>query len=76
MTKAYVLINSDIGKERKVMKDLEKIENVRGVWEVYGVYDIVTELEGNEKEDIDYCVRNKIRTLDDVRSILAMFVVE
>jgi hypothetical protein len=43
MPSAFVLINSEIGAEEEVLKDLRKIENVR---EAYVVVNLAPEVQG------------------------------
>ena len=39
MPMAFILVNADLGAEESLVKELEKIENVKEVYLVYGVYD-------------------------------------
>ena len=45
MKKAFVLVNTDLGSETEVMSELEKVKGIARVYEVYGVYDVVVEVE-------------------------------
>jgi len=58
------------------MKELRSIENVREVFIVYGVYDIIARIEGQTMEKVKETITWKIRRLDRVRSTLTMIVVE
>lgn len=73
---AFVLINADLGAEEQLMKELRSIENVREVFIVYGVYDIIARIEGQTMEKVKETITWKIRRLDRVRSTLTMIVVE
>lgn len=42
---AFILINAEVGYEAEVLKELEKIPEVKEACQVYGVYDIVAKLE-------------------------------
>lgn len=76
MPMAFVLINADLGAEEELVKELRGIENVREVYTVYGVYDIVTKVEADTMEKVKETITWKIRRLDKVRSTLTMIVVE
>lgn len=45
MPQAFVLINSEIGAEEEVLRNLKKFESVKEAYIVYGVYDIVARVE-------------------------------
>ena len=76
MPTAFVLINVELGAEEELVKGLKKIENVREVYVVYGVYDIIAKIEADTMERLKETVTWKIRRLDKVRSTLTMIVVE
>ena len=73
---AFVLINADLDAEEQLMKELRSIENVKEVFIVYGVYDIIARIEGQTMEKVKETITWKIRRLDRVRSTLTMIVVE
>lgn len=76
MPMAFVLINADLGAEEQLVKELKGIENVKEVYVVYGVYDIVAKVEADAMEKVKETITWKIRRLDRVRSTLTMIVVE
>jgi DNA-binding Lrp family transcriptional regulator len=76
MPMAFVLINADLGAEEQLIKELRSIENVKEVYIVYGVYDIIARIEGQTMEKVKETITWKIRRLDRVRSTLTMIVVE
>jgi len=76
MPLAFVLINADLGSEEDLVKELRAIENVKEVYIVYGVYDIVAKIEADTMEKVKETITWKIRRLDKVRSTLTMIVVE
>jgi DNA-binding Lrp family transcriptional regulator len=73
---AFVLINADLGAEEQLVKDLKGTENVKEVYVVYGVYDIVAKIKADTMEKVKETITWKIRRLDRVRSTLTMIVVE
>jgi len=76
MPTAFVLINTEIGSEADVLKDLKKVEGVDEVHAVYGVYDIIARIKANTMDRLKEIVTWKVRRLDKVRSTLTMIVVE
>ena len=73
---AFVLINSELGKEENILKELRSIENISEAHFVYGVYDIIAKVEAESMEKLKEIVTFKIRRLSDVRSTLTMTVAE
>ena len=47
---AYVLLNTEIGSEKQVLKALKKIEGVEEAHSLWGVYDIIANIKA---ENID-----------------------
>jgi DNA-binding Lrp family transcriptional regulator len=76
MPKAFVLINTEIGSEADVLKDLRKIEGVEEAFSVYGVYDIIAKVSAESMDKLKEIVTWRIRRLDKVRSTLTMIIVE
>jgi DNA-binding Lrp family transcriptional regulator len=70
------LVNADLGAEEDLLKKLREIPNVREVYVVYGVYDIVARVEADTMEKVKETITWHIRRLDKVRSTLTMIVVE
>lgn len=75
MPTAFVLINTEIGSESDVLKELKK-EGVEEASAVYGVYDIVARVKADTMDKLKEIVTWRIRRLDKVRSTLTMIVVE
>jgi len=76
MPTAFVLINTEIGSEADVLKDLKKVEGVEEAHAVYGVYDIIARVKADTMDKLKETVTWKVRRLDKVRSTLTMIVVE
>lgn len=74
MSIAFVLINADLGSEEEIVSELKKIEGVKEVYMVYGVYDIIAKMEAETMDKVKDIVTWKIRRLDKVRSTLTMIV--
>jgi DNA-binding Lrp family transcriptional regulator len=76
MPTAFVLVNTEIGSEADVLKDLKKVEGVSEAFAVYGVYDIIASVKADTMDKLKEIVTWRIRRLDKVRSTLTMIVVE
>jgi DNA-binding Lrp family transcriptional regulator len=76
LAKAFVLINADLGAEDELVSELKKIPNVKEVYVVYGVYDLIAKVESDDMEKVKETITWHIRRLEKVRSTLTMIVVE
>lgn len=76
MYSAFVLMNAELGKENKLVKELRQIPNVKEVYGVYGVYDVLMEIEAESMESLRDIITAKIRKLDGVKSTLTMIIVK
>lgn len=76
MPKAFVLMNAELGSEDSLVNDLRKLESVREVYQVYGVYDIVAQVEADTMEKVKETITWKLRKLNGVKSTLTMIVME
>jgi DNA-binding Lrp family transcriptional regulator len=75
MPTAFVLINTEIGSEEEVLNELKKISYIKEAYVVYGVYDIVAQVEAETMDKLKEVVSWSVRRLDKVRSTLTMLVV-
>ncbi len=73
---AIVLINTEIGSENEVAQILSRIEGVKEVYEVYGIYDIVVKVEAQTHEALREIIINRIRRIPKVKSTTTMLVIE
>ena len=76
MVKAFALINAETGAEDEIISTLKKMKGVKEVYFVFGVYDIVTEIEADSMTELKEVTIRNIRRLDKVRSTLTMIAVE
>lgn len=73
---AFVLITSELGKELAVVEGLRKIQNVKEAYTLYGVYDVIAQVECEGESDLRNLVTNRIRALNDVRATMTLMVAE
>ena len=74
MLSALVLLNTEIGSEAGVLKELRKIESVEEASLVYGEYDIVLRLELTSLRELKQTVTWKIRKMDYVKATQTMII--
>jgi len=76
MHSAFVLMNAELGKETQIVNELEKIPNVKEVYPVYGVYDVMMVIESDSMETLRETITSKVRKLDGIKSTLTMIIVK
>jgi DNA-binding Lrp family transcriptional regulator len=76
MPKAFVLMNAELGSEDSIVGELRRLEGVKEVFQVYGVYDIVAQVESDTMEKVKEIITWKLRKLNGVKSTLTMIVME
>ena len=74
MPKAFVLLNTEVSSEEEVIAALNKFDEVVSTHVVYGVYDIIAEVEAETFELLKDGVLESIRTLENIRSTVTMIV--
>jgi len=70
--KAYVLMNTELGREASIMDALKDVKEIKGMYSIYGVYDIIVEVEAESVGEVKEIVFNKIRRLDHVKSTVTL----
>jgi DNA-binding Lrp family transcriptional regulator len=73
MALAFILVNTELGREKDVLERLLGISTVRDVYEVYGVYDIILKVEADGRNAFQRAVAG-IRGVAGVRSTHTMIV--
>ncbi|MFQ5977885.1 MAG: Lrp/AsnC family transcriptional regulator [Candidatus Heimdallarchaeota archaeon] len=76
MPTAFVLVNSEIGAEDKVLEAVKQISVVRDAYVVYGVYDIILRVAAPSMGELKEIIATHIRTLENVHSTMTMVVME
>ncbi|MGD0424599.1 MAG: Lrp/AsnC ligand binding domain-containing protein [Candidatus Bathyarchaeia archaeon] len=76
MALCYVLLNVEPGSEENVLNEVRKVPNVKNSHRVYGVYDMIAEVEADSMDALKEIVTWKIRRLNGVRSTLTAIVIE
>jgi len=81
MPTSYILINSDLGADETIIKNIkESLADEKDIQYkikgVYGVYDIVLKLTSENADTLRSTITNKIRKIISVQSTLTMMVIE
>jgi DNA-binding Lrp family transcriptional regulator len=76
MPTAFVLINTELGAETDVLKELKKVEGVEEAYGVYGTYDIIARVKADTMDKLKETVTWHVRRLDKVRATLTLMAVE
>ena len=72
MTKAYVLINCDLGSEKNIISSLKTTNNVTEVHGTLGLYDIIAKIESDSDEEIQKTVTHVIRKIPKIHSTITL----
>ena len=74
-TKAYILIETAVGKSRDVSSELHSLGGVETVDPVTGPYDIIAVVAGNDLNAVGDLVTSQIHTIDGiVRTVTCLSV--
>jgi DNA-binding Lrp family transcriptional regulator len=74
MPSAILLINVEIGKESDILQELCSMPEVEKALLVYGVYDLVVNVQAHTMEMLEDAITLKIRRITGIRSTLTLIV--
>ncbi len=72
MAKAYVMMNCDLGSETDLIKSLEKIEGVKEAYGIFGLYDLIVQIELDSENAIQNAVTKTIRKMSKIHSTMTL----
>ena len=70
--KAYVLVNTELGQEASVVEELSVVPGINSANSLYGIYDVIVEVEAETMEKVKEIVFNNIRRLDSVKTTITL----
>ncbi|MBT3283414.1 Lrp/AsnC ligand binding domain-containing protein [Candidatus Bathyarchaeota archaeon] len=70
--KAFVLLNTELGMESTIIDALNGVEEITNIHSLYGIYDLIIEMEADSMDKIKEVVFNKVRRLDNVKSTITL----
>jgi DNA-binding Lrp family transcriptional regulator len=73
---AFVLIGVEAGSEQGVLGQLKTLNNVKDVYPVYGVYDIVAKIQAASERELKETITYKLRGLAKIKSTQTLMVSE
>jgi DNA-binding Lrp family transcriptional regulator len=76
MPMAYVLLNTEIGAESKVLEALKKIDGVEEAHNLWGIYDIIANIKADSLEKLRNIITKGIGQVEKVNSKLTLVITE
>lgn len=73
--RAYILINTQIGKTQKVVEELRNIPEIKKLDVIMGPYDIIVEVEVPSYEEISKLLLEKIQNIPAINHTMTCPVV-
>lgn len=74
MPMAYVLLTTEIGAEKHVLDSLKKIRGVQEAHSLWGVYDIIANVQADDMEQLKTIITRRISEIGKVNSKLTMII--
>lgn len=71
---AFILINSEVGKEQEILVKLRTLPYVVESYAVYGVYDLVIRLEADDLDTLKSVISKNIRTIEFIEKTFTMII--
>lgn len=75
MTKAYVAIHCQMGKENQVIRALMEIKGVSEVTGVLGLYDIIIKIEAGDSMKLEQIITKQVRSVPYVLTTMTLIVI-
>ncbi len=76
MTSAFILINIEAKKEDEVYQTLVDTDEIEGIREVFGQYDIIARIEAKDLQELRKIIIDKIRNVQGVISTNTLIISE
>ncbi len=70
--KAYVLLNAELGQEASIIDALKGVKEITNIYSLYGIYDLLIEMEAESMDRVKEIVFNSVRRLDHVKSTITL----
>ncbi|MCF2143396.1 MAG: Lrp/AsnC ligand binding domain-containing protein [Candidatus Heimdallarchaeota archaeon] len=74
MVEAYVLINVKGGSESELFEKLAKINGVKEIALVWGLFDIIMKIKAESANALDKLVSDEIRKYSNISSTMTMLI--
>jgi DNA-binding Lrp family transcriptional regulator len=76
MITAYVAMNSELGFEDEVIENIKEIPEVTEHYSLYGIYDILTKIEANNREELSRLITTKIRRIEHIKNTITFVIID
>ncbi len=76
MREALVCVNTNLNSTEDVYRELRACPEIKEVFKVRGIYDIIARVKGENFEDLVNIVNRRIKRLSQVQTILSMMIIE
>ncbi len=76
MREALVCVNTNLNSTEDVYRELKACPEIKEVFKVRGIYDIIARVKGENFEDLVNIVNRRIKRLSQVQTILSMMIIE
>ena len=73
--KAYILINTKIGKTTDVARQLKEMSEVKHLDIIMGPYDIIAEVETESHDSLSHIVMHKLQDIEAIKHTMTCTVV-
>ncbi|MBN2335566.1 Lrp/AsnC ligand binding domain-containing protein [Candidatus Bathyarchaeota archaeon] len=70
--KAFVLLNAELGQEASIIEALKDVKEITTIYSLYGIYDLIIEMEADSMDRVKEVVFNNVRRLDHVKSTITL----
>ncbi len=64
--KAYVLIQTEVGRADQVATEIRRIEGITAADDVTGPYDVIAQAEADSIDDLGRMVVNRVQLIDGI----------
>jgi DNA-binding Lrp family transcriptional regulator len=72
MMKIYVMVATEPGRTKSVVRALMEVPEVREFHEVFGPYDIVLKIEAESLDEVPVILATKIRNIPGIDSTMSL----
>src|SRR5271157_3309971 len=72
---AFILISVETGSEEEVIQKLKAVPEVRDVYFVLGVFDIIVKIEAATSQKLKDTITWKIRRIEKIRSTQTLMII-
>jgi DNA-binding Lrp family transcriptional regulator len=76
MPTAYVLLNTEIGSEKAVLKSLKALDGVEEAYHLWGVYDIIVNVSAKSMDELKRIITKEIDGIGQINAKLTMITSE